>query len=447
MKISKTVYSYIFTNKQYLFSYAFYSYSVLDLSVNYKAGKMINSVNSLPAVQNIGMQNPYVIGNPQIQSNNNFIPDANLNGMNALSSYNRPAVSKSAPKTLKPDLPTILMPEVVRTMKGDRIYSSGGVLNSIINKGEKYTTVYKTDVLAPDDVIGSIEYFDNATGKLIRSQENLNIIEKGKLPQTKMIEITNYCPETGKPKSCTIYEDGKPYSVSEYEFAPDGTKILYAANLFNDSSMIIERNEDKQTSKEVLFDRKGNVERIITRDFANFSCETEVYENGIIKEKHVEKRTPIPNTTGKNPLVDSDIIPGQPYIINYDPKQLDGEKEYYSNGVLEAVRTNTANGLVTHYFSPDGNLRSIEDSVNKKSVYFLPEFYSINEEIGQGISKSTAYNKEGTIEVSVVNKNNQSEKTAFYSKDGKLSAYIDIDKDGNRMMMNFDKQGNLISVR
>ena len=49
---------------------------------------MINSVNSLPMVQNVNVQGT---NNKNVQIENNTpkqVPDANLNGTNALASYN-----------------------------------------------------------------------------------------------------------------------------------------------------------------------------------------------------------------------------------------------------------------------------------------------------------------------------------------------------------------------
>ena len=40
---------------------------------------------------------------------------------------------------------------------------------------------------------------------------------------------------------------------------------------------------------------------------------------------------------------------------------------------------------------------------------------------------------------------NDTEKNAFYEKDGVFASYVEISKD-NRMLMDFDKQGNLIGV-
>lgn len=411
---------------------------------------MINSVNSLPMVQNVGIQKDFNTNPIQRSSVNNKMSDVNLNGVNALAAYNRSMVSPIAPKEVQVLLPTILQPVAIKSLNGERINNSMGELDSIVKRTDKTTTVYKMDVQAPNDAICKIETFDNATGRLVQRQENLNIIEAGKLPRITMMEITKYSPETGKEIGGTVYNDGQPHVAWVKEYEPNGVSKEYCKNFYDNTSSIIETNADKNGGRKIDFDKNGNVVSILTKDEIRNSKETVKFKNGVLRSRSIETKTPIPNTTGKNPTSDPDLVKAQPYILAYDPKQIQGERAYYSNGVLEAISTLTDNGgMVIHRFNINGNLDAIldqKDVNNPKMVTFNSDNYVVSERLPKGAEKLTVFNKDGSTEVSVVNHKDKSEKMIKYSKDGIPQSYLDIDSKGNKLLMDFDKQGNLISV-
>ena len=411
---------------------------------------MIDSVNSLPMVQNSGIQNVLNTNPVQQRTVNSQISGVNINGANALASYNMPMVAKPASKNIQPLLPTVLLPEAIKAIKGERIYSSTGELDSIISKSENGTIVYKMDIQAPNDAISKIEAFDNE-GRLIRRQENLNIIRQGQLPKISMIEILKFSPETGKEISGTLYNNGKPYSAWEKEYEPNGTVKEYAVNFKDNVSSVIETNTNQNISRKIDFDKNGNVRSILTKDAVKNSKETLKFKNGVLQGRSVETKTPIPNTTGKNPASDPELVPAQPYLLGYEPKQIQGNKTYYSNGMLEAITTLTTDGgMVIHRFDINGNLNAIMDQkdINSpKIITFNPDSYIISERLSKDVEKLTVFNKDNSKEVSVVNHKNKSEKMIKYSKDDIPESYVDIDAvTGNKMLMDFDKQGNLISV-
>lgn len=405
---------------------------------------MINALNSIPMIQNVGMSKP---ASSPVSVNNNIVQNPNLNGANALGIYNQAAVSKPASKTITPILPTILQPEAIHSIEGSRIYNATGELDSIVKKGENFTTVYKMDIQAPNDAIRKIQTFDNKTGKLIKSQENLNIIENGQMPQIKVIELKEFNPD-GKVKASSIFYEGKPEMIAEYEYGPNGYEKKSA--IAQGRAIVEEEFPEQNISKMTRFDAKGQIASVETINRAENSSQTVFYKNGIPARLINESKSPIPNNTGKNPLADPDLIPSHPFILGYDPKQVQGNKVYYSNGEINAIETLTANnGRMVHRFEANGNLAAIEDSTNpanKKQIFFYDNYQAIEEDINGQIHKTTTHNDDGTKEVGVVNTSDNSEKYAMYSKDGKMKSYIDIDKDGNRMMMQFDKAGNLISV-
>ena len=107
-------------------------------------------------------------------------------------------------------------------------------------------------------------------------------------------------------------------------------------------------------------------------------------------------------------------------------------------------------GHIVHKFNLDGSLLGIENKANKeddgRTVLFFKDYYSIASNIAKDVRKTTVFNKDGSKEVSIVNFNDKSEKMAMYSKDGVMLSYIDVDKDGKKLVMNFDKQGNLYNI-
>ncbi len=417
---------------------------------------MINSINPSIGVQNV-MAGQYQVPQPIQQPVNQMVQNPNLNGVNALASYNQPV--KTAQKTITPLLPTILQPEAIRTMDGERVTAPNGDLDCIIKRNDKTTVIYKMDVMAPNDAIRKIEVYDNATGKLIRDQENFNDIKPGKMPSSFLTEVSERDSE-GRVTKTTVYSHGKLDNVAELEYGPNGYEkatIIYAdgTSAIEESTKVpVNGNSMNPTSKMTKFDNKGQVVSIETIDRENRKSEKVSYKNGIPSGIKTSTEVPIENKTGKNPFADKDLIPAKPYVLGYDPKSVDGEKKFFSNGVLHSIITNTGDGEVIHMFDVTGRLTGIEDSRDKnntKSVFFNnnPDpncsNYVITEQLGEKITKSTIYHNAGMKEVSVNDLNNDTSKTAIYSEDNKLIFYSEIKSD-DRIAMSFDKQGNLVKV-
>ena len=422
-----------------------------------KEGNMINSVNPLMGVQNV-QAGQYQMQQPAAQPINQQVQNPNLNGVNALASYNQPA--KTAPKTITPALPTVLQPEAIRVIEGERVTAPNGTLDSIIKRNDKTTTIYKMDVLAPNDAIRKIEVYDNTTGKLISEQENFNDIKPGKMPSSFLTEINERNSE-GKITKTTVYSHGKLDNVAEIEYGPNGYEkatIIYADGTFaieESTETTIQGNTMSSiTSKRTQFDAKGQIVSVETIDRENRKSEKVTYKNGIPSSIKHSSEEPIANNTGINPFADKDLVPAQPYILGYDPKSVEGEKKYFSNGVLHSIVTNTGNGDVIHMFDVTGRLTGIEDAKDKnnvKSIIFNnnPDVkyqgYSIVEQLGEKVTKTTMYNNDGEKEVYINNLANNTSKSAVY-KDDKLVFYTESNSDDDRIAMSFDKQGNLVKV-
>ncbi len=411
---------------------------------------MINPVNLNPMVQNSTMITPQQAATQPRQI---FAPmdNPNMDGLKALAAYNQPIANSAniAPKTIKPTLPTVLSPEAVHSMEGERITSADGTLSAIVRRFDNTTVVYKTDIQAPNDAIGTIETYDNKTGKLVAVQKNYNKIEQGKAPVNFSTEIVEY-NENGKEKKATYYFEGKLSNVVETEYGPNDFKKLYIAR-DDGSTAVIERCNVTDSQRALQYDKNGVIQEIEIIDYKNNTSKLETYKNGKLANVEHKNMLAIPNTTGKNPHADVQIQPAQPYILGYDPKQVEGEKQYYSNGAIERITTQTANGSITHTFDVNGTLTGIEDAQDPNNVKYIVyhdygKCYSVEEKIGDGILKNTNFIDDGSMEVSVINEKTLQEKIAIYNTKGNLSSYIEYNSPEEKMMMTFNRNGELVNI-
>lgn len=410
---------------------------------------MINPVKFNPVVQNTTTTAPQVANQPRQA----FTPvdNPNMSGLNALAAYNQPFTSSSvAPKTIQPTLPTVLLPQAIHSMEGERITSADGTLSAIVRRNENSTTVYKMDIQAPNDAIRTIETYDNKTGKLVAVQKNYNKIEAGKNPVIFETDIVEY-DENGKEKKATYYFDGKFANVVETQYGPDGFVKRYIVR-DDGSSAIFEDCKVTKSSRFIDYDKNGQVRELEITDRKNNTVKVEKYINGKLASVENKKQEPIPNTTGKNPQADAQIVPTQPYILGYDPKQVQGEKQLYSNGTVERITTQTATGKITYTFDVNGTLTGIEDAQDPNNVKYIVyhdygKCYSVEEKLGENVLKTTNFVDDGTIEVSVYNEATKQEKIALYRDGGSLASYIEHNSPEDQILMTFNDNGELISTK
>ena len=411
---------------------------------------MINPVNLNPVVQNSTMMAPQ---QATTQPRQIFAPmdNPNMDGLKALAAYNQPIASNSnvAPKTLQPTLPTILTPDAVHSMEGERITSADGTLSAIVRRFDNTTVVYKTDIQAPNDAISEIETYNNATGKLVSVQKNYNKIESGKNPVTFETDIVEY-DENGKEKKATYYFEGKFKSVIETQYGPNGFEKRYIARE-DGTSGILENCKVTNSQRSMQYNEKGQIQEIEIIDHKNNTSKLETYKNGKLANVEHKNMVAIPNTTGKNPQADAEIQPSQPYILGYDPKQVEGEKQLYSNGAIERITTKTATGSITHTFDVNGTLTGIEDAQDPNNVKYIVyhnrgEYYSVEEKLGENMFKNTTFAPDGSKEVCVMNESTKQEKIALYRDNGTLATYVEHNSPEDRIMMSFNLNGELVNI-
>lgn len=423
---------------------------------------MINPVGLSPVAGNVNtnLLNQVKTDKKPVENNKAEAPKAN--GADVLAVYNQAAIKKPEKadkkdletlKNLQPSIPTVLQPEAIKVLKGDRIKTAHGNLYAIVDKTPETTTTYIMDVQAPEAAIRKIITTDNKTGKKIRVQENFNEIKEGVLPSTFLTEIYEFYPNSDDVKKLTTYYQGKPEVIEETVHNEDGSKKHYIND--RNTLMICEEKPKDGVTKITKYDNDGNITSVETEKKAEYYSETVRYDKGIPTETVKEVKKPTENKTGKDPFNDENLKPAEKYDINGDPKTFEGEKETYSNGALQSIKVkNDKGGEITYLFDLNGDLESIDDNLDadhKKAIlYHKPEcsdkngHYTIKEDLGNGIEKDTTYVDNGTVEVRVVDNKNDSEKYAQYSKDGYMEMYIENGSKDNAVRMLFDKDGNLL---
>ena len=411
---------------------------------------MINSLNPAMYTNGVNLQNNVPNAPVSVTNNNPIQPIANpnLNGLQAMAGYNQPLTPTK--RVIQPTLPTVLQPEAIHTLKGDRITDANGKLNAIIDKNDKTTVIYKMDPQAPNDSINKIIYIDNATGKRIRTQENIQEIKEGQMPVSLGICIKEYNPE-GEITKITDYYEGKDFSVREYETAPDGSKKIYGVS--KNGSYIAELDSEDNRIRTTDFNKSGQIEQVITyKDDA--PNQTITYKNGIpAKIENEIKNTTYAPELANLPAQDKDIVPAQPYILGYDPKNVQGEKTFYSNGNIQEIKTNTVNGTVVHKFDVLGDLSGITINENGKQKQINYNniggeiTYSIKEPLSDKISKTTTFEKDGSKSVTIANDETKEERHAHYNKNGNITWYSKYnDQSHEHLGIGFDKNGNINEI-
>jgi hypothetical protein len=394
-------------------------------------------------------QQPMQSTNPAVAQNINN-SNANLSGINALATYNQP-MGQVNRRVLTPSEPIILSSEQIKNLDGQRITNPHGELDCIVQKTENATVVYKIDALNPDK-ISNIKYYDNATGKLVRIQNNNTCPATETAPERTFINIDEIDVNNGRLGKTTYYEDGKITDVCEIQHNPDGSEIHYGYSYTSGESYVYESDANYTFSKETTFDKNGKIKSVQTDNREDYTMQKVEYINGVPAKIKTEKQEIIPNETGINPFVDPRLVPSQPYVLGYDPHNVEGEKQYYSNGVVASIDTQTAEGSISHHFTPNGDLEYISDDRNGKHLFvtYYQDSYGItqtvDEDIADGVIKSTSFRPEGNTEVHITNRNDDSEIHTHYSKEGVLRSYYQKDKDMQEMLLSFDKQGNLRSI-
>lgn len=413
---------------------------------------MLNSINPYNPINGVQYQNN--VPNAPVQVSNNSIQQVenpNLNGINALANYNQPI--NNTPKILAKTPMTIAKPTDIQNIQGEKVTSQDGTLQAIVNKGETTTTVYKTN---GDKGVENIKTYDNATGRLIKKEgwfyENE---EKERNFEPEAGYVDEFDPQTGNQIKSTYQDFIKPEhsSVTETETLPDGSKKISHVD-DTKYSFIAEDAPNGDKMKTTRF-KNGQIAEVVT-----FKDDVEdqiiAYKNGIpVKIENQRTSTTYAPELAQIPTNDPNITPAQPFVLGYNPTEVQGEKKYYySNGKIQSIETRTANGKVAHRFDVRGNLTEIQSNENgvEKHVVFNNDgagkvSHSVIENLDKDTKKETTFYADGTKSVHVNNNATKAHTSANYDKDGNLRGYTKYNSENQNeehLFIDFDTKGNVV---
>jgi len=361
----------------------------------------------------------------------------NLQGLNAMGAYNSAMVQPQL--NITPALPTIMLPEAIHLLKGERILNSDGKLHSIIEKTPEFTNVTKMSPVN-ERCISEIISRDNKTDLIIREQFNM-LKSDGTIDG---ISINEYYPNSDKLKRYTVYDGGKPDYVEEYEYPTKDITIGKIHDYKEKKFIINEYNKATGFMKTTVFDENKVLTSTMTANLDG-SGETVYYKNGVPSKVETRlKDTPIVNNTGKNPFADKDLIPHAKVSLNYNPLDLQGEKTFYSNGLVETLKVNGSDKNCEYYYNPDGRLASMTEKYPNGSSMFV-EFSNFGQNILETYnneqSKSTSWEQDGTYYVHYKEKDfSKNFSTSFNNNE----YFYREESNGNNSFMVFNKNLELI---
>lgn len=350
---------------------------------------MISNISFMQGVQNIS-PNQVSEYKEIAESTPISVPDneVNFKGAEALGNYNRANILTFDRSILnvEPVLPTIIQPDAIGVIEGEKIYSSNGKLNSIINRVGDKVVVY---TISPDNdnFIESIVTTDKKTGNVIKKQTN--DIENGKY---KEMDVREFDPQSGKEIKNTLYSDGKPVIASKIIQQQNGLIQYINYDYENKHYNIDEMFADgRKYNKCYTFNKNKDLISIYEHK-GNQHSNVEFYKGAIISVNQ-NKTKVLPNNMGREVLNDPDIIPSS--LSSY-PESIEGEKTFYSNGSLESVKA----GNLVYNYSPEGNVTSIKDG--NKTISTNENSTKIVEVLDDGAVKTTILDNNGIISVDYI---------------------------------------------
>ncbi len=364
------------------------------------------------------------------QAENNA--DVSLQGMVALASYNTTLLRN--PKVLDfPPLPLIHNPN--EKFEGEEVYKSNGELYSITKDNGNTKLVFKPAEY--EDELGSITVLDKKTGKLLALQENYKNSDN-----TITNHIYKYSPINGKFLQSCVYKDGK-LTYNTKKIASHGIDEAITDDLENKSYTISKSGKNFHQAIEFNKDKTlANIWQEKTRGLKTSSTEVKFYNGAILSIEKNEKVT-VPNNLSIENLKDINLTPAPKFVTDKDYKGLEGEKTYYSNGMLETNNIN--NGEVIAHFSPDGILTEL-DFADKTIKYDSDNVQEIEEKIDDKMTKITRRCKDNGVSVTLEQEG--STKELHLSAENRPVAYWEREKDtdGNYIKDDafyFNEQGML----
>lgn len=390
---------------------------------------MINKINFAQGIQQV--QSRPAFKAKETDDGTVTAPDSSVSfkGAEALANYNKPNVMAFDKSILEvePLIPTIIQPDAIGSIEGEKIYGSNGKLNSIINRVGDKVVVYKASA-ENDNIIESIVTTDKKTGNVIRRQNTE--FEDGK----QWTSVSEFDSLTGEQTRYTSYnENGEPDYASKIIAKPNGFTQEISYDYRNGHYNVYEDSADGKYHRSYEFNKNKDLVRIYENKNDTNNSVVEFYNGAVISTEHTRKEI-LPNNMGREVLNDGDVKPAD---ISIYPDSIEGEKTFYSNGSLESV---TAGDLVYNY-SPEGDITSIKDG--NKTVEVGPNVTIITENLEDGAVKETRYCDDRFV---FVDYEKDDYKKHISIKNG--NPYYYCEEKGDRTLKNFDfnDKGMLVSA-
>lgn len=319
--------------------------------------------------------------NPISQSN------INLSGTEALAAYNYNLVNKNDfdISLVEP----IKVPDDINEVKGERIYNSNGELMEIVDEDNNFKKIYRLGDIPQEKY--KLIIVDKKSNKVIKRQSEFKYAKH----ENSSIDVVEF---KDNMEVCTSY-DSKTLTPIEY------SKIVNTGENEKHISYDFECRKFGIDS----FDKNTGIRRYSKFDDKGHLLEKPIVENKKEEYINIEKPSLHPK-----------------FELNYDPKELDGEKKYYSNGVIEQNIVNNNGQKIVYKFNTKGEVEEIQKD-NLTIYYFDDETYypccSIKEDFGDGKSKTSCYYADGATSCSI--DDNGYGKQYDFNKTGNIIRYYD----------------------
>ena len=393
---------------------------------------MMIRVNGLNALNFVSQ--PMFHGKAKEKNVEKLPEDTNLNGVEALASYNFSVINKPAKFDDIEPLEVLYNPG--EEIDGERIYNSEGKLHAIVKDNGKTKNVF-TPFDGSEELIERVDVVDKKSGQVVMSQENE--IDDDKYGD--YISVTKY--SDGKIVQDSTYNNGTLESVSVTKRGKD-SKEYYLDKNFADNKYYISMYDDKsgfnaELGPEQQLYHYSEYKNIGTREIAK---EINLYGGSVISVEKNEKLV-VPNYLGREKLKNPELLPAPKFEPEMDYKGHKGEAVYYSNGAIEKNVIN--NGEIVAFFDIDGNLERLKHG--NREISLNPNgSQDIVEDLGDGKQKTTSYFSSGRGMVEVCTNDAYTE--IFFDEHARPTSYYEgsIDENGeeyNSLSMHFNDKGML----
>ena len=396
---------------------------------------MINKIGLGLGIRNINFKADSAVGAEFAEEKNITKPDIKVEnkGLETLAIYNSSMISKPFPKDklyVEPLLPTIINPEDVDKIDGERIYSSDGKLHSIVRRDEETVTVY-TPSEENEKMFSSITTYDKATGKKPLLVQK-NVIEDGKYVY---YDVNEYNPEKGEIIRSTGYDkDGNIDYVSKTTSDDNGKEIDISYYYDSKEYYVCSTMPNKKDYNTIILDNnKQIIEFSEEKKHKGHSTYTEIdFYNGAPYKVELNKTYLIPNRVGWEKFRNNEELkPATPFEKIKNLKEIEGEKTYYSNGALESNTFDSDFGKSKAFFNPDGRCYKITS--DKKDIEFENNEQVITERLDNGKEKiTTILNESGIKRISLCDTNSYQE-ISYNDKNRPLHYSEGVIKDGEKI--------------